>query len=178
MAGAVPEFDLDTRDLQSFGRDLRRMQGGRPSLTRYSADVKNVAERQMIPALRQRVKSLPSKGESRERGMKGLRDATANAIVLSFRVDNQHAATMIRVNPLKMPRPRFSGFLPSYMEGIPGFTTWKHPTFGNREVWSKQPATPWMQAVISRYTPEVMRAVEGNFERTTTQAVQGRRKGR
>jgi hypothetical protein len=179
MAGrspTAPEFDLDTRQLGDLGRDLRRLQGGRPSLTRYADSVKTVAERQMIPALRSKVKSLPSKGQSREQGKDSLRDATAKAITFSFRVDGKHAASMIRVNPQKMsPRSRYSGFLPSYMEGVPGFANWRSPVYGNRNVWKRQPSTPWMADVIARYTPDVMRVVEEGFARNVNQAVQGRR---
>jgi hypothetical protein len=178
MAGSptAPEFDLDTRELRGLGRDLRRLQGGRPSLSRYADDVKRVAEGQMIPALRQKVKSLPSKGQSREQGKESLREATAKAITFSFRVDGKHAVSMIRVNPTKMsPRKRFSGFLPSYMEGVPGFANWRHPVYGNRNVWRRQPSTPWMADVIARYTPDVMRVVEEGFAREVNHAVQGRR---
>jgi hypothetical protein len=177
MAGAPtgPGFDLDTRELRDLERDLR-LQGGRASLTRYADSVKTVAERQMIPALRNKVKSLPSKGQSARQGQPSLRDTTAKAIVFSFRVDGKHAASMIRVNPQRMsPRKRFSGFLPSYMEGVPGFTNWRHQVYGNSSVWVRQPSTPWMQDVIARYTPDVMRVVEDGFERNVTQAVQGRR---
>lgn len=175
-APSGPSFDLDTRELRDLGRDLRRLQGGRPSLTRYADSVKDVAERQMIPALRSKVKSLPSKGQSREQGKPELRDAVAKSIVFSFKIDGKHAASMIRANPQKMsPRKRFSGFLPSYMEGVPGFANWRHPVYGNREVWRRQPSTPWMADVIARYTPDVMRVVEDGFERNVNQAVQGRR---
>lgn len=177
MADALfPSVNLDTRELRSLGRDLRRLQGGRPSLTRYADGVNEVAERRVIPALRQSVRSLPSKGESARKGEPSLRETTAHAIVFSFRVDDQHAASMIRVNPRKMsPRKRFSGFLPSYMEGIPGFTNWRHQVYGNSKVWVRQPATPWMRDVMARYTPDIMRVIEDGFERNVTQAVSGRR---
>jgi hypothetical protein len=178
VAGAptAPEFDLDTRQLRDLERDLRHLQGGRPSLSRYADDVKTVAERRMIPALRNKVKSLPSKGQSREQGQPGLRESTAHATEFSFRIGKDHASSMIRINPQRMsPRKRFSGFLPSYMEGVPGFTNWRHQVYGNAGVWVRQPSTPWMADVIARYTPDVMRVIEEGFERTTTQAVQGRR---
>lgn len=175
-APTAPGFDLDTRNFRDLERDLRRLQGGRASLTRYAEGVRDVAERQVIPALRNKVRSLPSKGQSAEQGKPELRDATARSIVYRFTVDGVHAASIIRANPTRMrPRSRFSGFLPSYMEGVPGFTNWRHPVWGNREVWRRQPATPFMQDVIARYTPEIMRVAGNDFEQQVGRTVQGRR---
>jgi len=177
MAGSplAPEFDLDTRQLRELERDLRRLRNNTPALRRYAKASKSVAERQMIPALRTRVESLPSQNQSAQDHKKSLREATAKSIVVSIKVGPEYVASFIRVNPKKMtPRKRFGGFLPSYMEGIPGFTVWRHPNWGRGD-WSRQPATPWMQEVISRHTPGFVREIQEEFERSTAAAVQGRR---
>ena len=177
MAGpTAPEFDLDTRQLRDLERDLRRLRNSTPAMRRYVKSSKTVAEREMVPALRSRVQSLPSQNQSTRDHKKSLREATARAIVVSVKVGPDYAASFIRVNPKRMtPRKRFSGFLPSYTEGIPGFTVWRHPNWGGPGSWSRQPATPWMQEVIARHTPGFVRAVQEEFERVTADAVRGRR---
>jgi hypothetical protein len=171
-----PSFDLDTRQLRDLNRDLRRLRNNKPALRRYAKASRTVAEREMIPALRSKVQSLPSQNQSARAGMKSLREAAAKSLVVSVKVGDDYVGSWIRSNPKKMtPRKRFSGFLPSYMEGIPGFTTWRHPNWGDPGPWSRQPATPWMQEVIARHTPGFVREVQSEFEQATAQAVQGRR---
>jgi hypothetical protein len=76
----------------------------------------------------------------------GLRARIALCAETSSLVDGNKVYERVWINPERM-RPDYMT-LPLYMEGVAGtgrrrYDRWRHPVFGNRDVWAQQAAHPY-----------------------------------
>ena len=159
MAGQ-PAISITSDDLVEVTRALRRLENGRELRKQLRKDLtKDI--KPMVPAVRAKVKALPSKGESARRGRPGLRASTARATRLQAQMSGRFAGITVRVDPKKMPPGVHN--LPGYLEGAAPFQRWRSPIFG-RDDYKTQPAHPYFYAIARRYEPAAKRAVETAIE--------------
>ncbi|MFJ9114484.1 hypothetical protein ACIRJO_02930 [Streptomyces sp. NPDC102394] len=146
----VADFEMRTsRDLQRIARELRRMDDAELK-KRFGRELR-AAARPMVPAVRQAIRQIPSK---QPYSASGLRGRMAKAVKLEVRTTGRQAGVRLRVDGRKMPDHEKS--LQAYMEGVK--RPWRHPVYGNREVWVKQDPSPYFYKTVE---PLGMRARQG-----------------
>ncbi|MEV6791243.1 hypothetical protein AB0M87_04410 [Streptomyces sp. NPDC051320] len=79
----------------------------------------------------------------------------SRATRLEVKKSGKNAGVAIRVDGRKMPDRQ--GSLPAYMEGTK--PRWRHPVFGNQEVWVQQPPHPYFYRVMRAQGPKSRKAV-------------------
>ncbi|MGW4886904.1 hypothetical protein [Streptomyces murinus] len=131
----VASLELRTsKDLKRIAAELRAM-GDKELKAQFSKELRTAA-RPMVPAVRRAIRQIPSKRGYRADGLRG---AMSRAVRLEVRMAGRDAGVRIRVDGRKMPdRARA---VQSYMEGLK--KPWRHPVYGNREVWIKQDPHPY-----------------------------------
>lgn len=148
------DVQVRAEDLTQLVRALRRIEDGKDLRKRLRQDIRDAAK-PMIPAIRSKVRSLPSKGESKRRGRPQLRASIARATRLQIQMSGRWAGVTVRVDPKKMPPGMHN--LPAYLEGMEPFGRWRHPVFG-RDVYVGQRPKPYFYAIANRYVEPVQRA--------------------
>lgn len=136
-------------DLRRVSRELRRMDN--PEIKKRFRKELRAAARPLVPRVRASIRSIPS---SRGYSPDGLRGALSKATRLEVKTAGRQAGVAIRVDGRKMPSHMKS--LPSMVEGK---KRWRHPVFGNREVWVTQPRQPYFYNVVRVAGPASRRAV-------------------
>jgi hypothetical protein len=136
-------------DLRRVARELRRMDDAELK-KRFRRELR-AAARPLVPRVRQSIRSIPS---SRGYSPDGLRGSLSKAVKLEVKTSGRQAGVAIRVDGRKMPSHMKS--LPSMVEGK---KRWRHPVFGNREVWVDQPKEPYFYNALRTAGPAARRAV-------------------
>ncbi|MEV7394349.1 hypothetical protein [Streptomyces sp. NPDC091215] len=139
----------DSGDLRRIGRELRRMDD-KELKKRFRKELRAAAA-PLVPKVRASIRSIPS---SRSYRPDGLRGALSRATRLEVKTAGRQAGVAIRVDGRKMPAHMKS--LPSMVEGK---KRWRHPVFGNRDVWVDQAAEPYFYHVVRVAGPASRRAV-------------------
>lgn len=92
-----------------------------------------------------------------QKGGTGLRATTARGI--GVQVSPGRARVRIRLNPNVLPPDQRK--LPKYLDRPQG---WRHPVFGDRDVWVQQYGKPWWAATIRPHLPAATREVAGAMD--------------
>lgn len=139
-------------DLRRISRELKRMD--RPEiLKRFRKELRAVAK-PLVPVVRTSIRGIPSK---RAYAADGLRGRLSKATRLEVKTTGSRAQVKIIVDGRKMPS--HAGSLPAYMEGKK--KPWRHPVFGNREVWvAQQPPHPYFYSALRTAGPAARVAVD------------------
>ncbi|GAA1065200.1 hypothetical protein [Streptomyces asiaticus] len=136
-------------DLRRVARELRRMDN--PEIKKRFRKELRAAARPLVPKVRESIRSIPSgRGYSPD----GLRGALSKAVRLEVKTTGRQAGVAIRVDGRKMPSHMKS--LPSMVEGK---KRWRHPVFGNRDVWVTQTKEPYFYSALRVAGPASRRAV-------------------
>jgi len=102
------------------------------------------------------------------RRSRGLRRTIAGAV--GIRVTAR--GVLIQVNSSRLPPGQQS--LPMHLESRRG---WRHPVFGDREMWAHQLGVPWFHATIRRHQPrfhaEIRAAMNSTVAGRLTQSARG-----
>jgi hypothetical protein len=121
--------------------------------------VKNIFKRHLEDAarpyparVRASILAIPVKPEGKTTG---LRARIASCVELSSGTDADSAYASVWVNPFRM-RPDYVT-LPLYMQGVEGragrdnrgWTRWRHPVYGNRDVWRGQASHPYFYQAVT-----------------------------
>jgi hypothetical protein len=133
-------IDIEVRgggELVRINRALRAMDN--PEVTRRFRRELREAARPLVPQVRASIQAIPSRT-----GNGSLRAEMAKATRIEVRTAARDANVSIRVDGRKMPTGRRS--LQAYMEGTK--KPWRHPVFGNREVWVRQEPKPYFFRVV------------------------------
>jgi len=136
-------------DLRRISRELRRMDN-REITKRFRKELRAAAS-PLVPRVRASIRSIPS---TRSYSPMGLRGSMAKATRLEVKTSGKAAGVAIRVDGRKMPAHMKS--LPAMVEGK---KRWRHPVFGNRNVWVQQPSHPYFYNVVRVAGPASRRAV-------------------
>ena len=139
----------DGGDLRRISRELRRMDD-KEVKKRFRKELR-AAAKPLVPKVRASIRGIPSK---RGYSPDGLRGALSKATKLEVKTTGKQAGVAIRVDGRKMPSHMKS--LPSMVEGK---KRWRHPVFGNRNVWVNQPKHPYFYNVVRIAGPASRRAV-------------------
>lgn len=136
-----PDWELRrSRDLSRLSRELRRMDD-REVTKRLTKQLRQAAK-PLVPIVRASIRQIPS---SRSYRVAGLRGQLSRATRIQVQPRGKKARVSIRVDGRKMP-DHFKA-LPQYVEGTK--PRWRHPVFGNRDVWVQQPAQPYFYKVLT-----------------------------
>ncbi len=88
------------------------------------------------------------------RGGHGLRASIARGVRSRVKYTGNTVGLRIYVDPATLPASQRK--LPRYLDSDKG---WRHPVFGNREVWVRQTGQPWFRSTLRQYTPRLRNAV-------------------
>lgn len=92
-------------------------------------------------AKEERARARASKGA-------GLRDTVARSLRLTVKTGSKSARVRIEVDSAKIPEDQRT--LPRHLDNPKG---WRHPRFGDREVWYAQKGQPWFAVTIRKHLP-------------------------
>jgi hypothetical protein len=157
----------DTGDLKAVVRALRQQADGKQLRRELGQGLREIL-RPFVPKVQAAYRAAPSKGRRKSRSrarLPDLRQLLAKATRVEVRTSGKLAGARIRVDGRKMP----SGFraLPHYHEGTR--PRWRHPTFGDREVWVGQESHPTFYRTVqpneTAARAEVERVVGRIFEK-------------
>lgn len=155
------DFRVTGTDLATVSRKLRKMDD-REIAKRFRKELRAAAA-PMVPAVRRSIDAIPVKGTS---GSTGLRKRLKKAVTLRVRTAGKNAQVSILMSTRKMPPGEKS--LPAMMEGT---KRWRHPVFGNTDVWRPQESHPYFFPVVRKLGPAsrvAAAAVVKGIERDTT----------
>lgn len=140
---AVRTIPITSEGLGSFAGDFRSSTtghgGGRKQRRRFTAERARTE--------RSRTRAL-SRGGS-------LREAAAKSVKL--RITNR--GIQIVADSSAMPENQRT--LPRHLDSAKG---WRHPVFGNREVWVSERGAPWFGTTIKKHAPDFRAAVVDAME--------------
>lgn len=83
---------------------------------------------------------------------------------MNVRLTGTRAGVRVYIDGRKMPSGKRT--LPKYVEGVPKWTKWRHPVFGNRDAWVSQRSTPFFARATSTAEHSVKSAVDSVIDRT------------
>lgn len=143
------------KELKQIAAQLRRMDN--PTIKQEFRRELRAAAKPMVPAVRQAIRDIPSNRPYRSDGLRGR---MSKAVKLEVKTTGRQAGVRIRVDGRKMPNHEKS--LQAYMEGVK--RPWRHPVWGNREVWVRQDPKPYFYKTVeplgTRSRQNVNRAID------------------
>jgi hypothetical protein len=145
----------DTGDLRRLIKDLAGQADGKQLRQEFTRQVRDVL-RPVVQEVKVAYRAAPSQqGSARRRGG-SLRGELAKATAMRVRATGKRAGVSIGVAGKRMP----SGMraLPRYWEGTK--PRWRHPVYGDRDVWVDQAARPTATPIVERHDHLVVAAVE------------------
>jgi hypothetical protein len=167
MARLRLEVGLQSRgaSLRTIGRRLRDMDDRKvKDLFRGALEP---AARTFVPRVRASALAIPTKMEGEQTGLRARIAACAETATWE---QGRGVNVAVLINPKRMP-PRELG-LPLYMEGVVDkarHNRWRHPVYGNREVWRGQPSHPFFYQAASGFGRAGGEALKGALEDITHQ---------
>ena len=150
----MPQVTIrDTGDLKAVTRQLRAQADGKELLAELRTGLRGV-----VNPIRDEVKAayraMPA-GRGR-RPKTSLGSQLARVTRTEVRTSGKLAGVRLRVDGRKMPSGAKS--LPAYVEGYK--RPWRHPVYGNRNVWVSQPARPRFDRIVEPHEDDATRAVD------------------
>ena len=122
------------------------------------------AARPFAPAVRASILNIPTHGEKHT----GLRVRIARCVQTWAEIHTGGFVSVgIEIDSSRMPSGQMS--LPLMMEGV---KIWRHPVFGNREVWVTQDSHPYFYQAVAGYGPASRLAMEKALQ-TITRKISG-----
>lgn len=153
----VAGFEMRTgKDLKRIAAELRRMDN-KQLKSEFGKELRAAAQ-PMVPAVKAAIRQIPSK---RGYTAAGLRGRMVKAVKLEVRTTGKDAGVRMRVDGRKMPSGDKN--LQSYMEGVK--KPWRHPVFGNRDVWVKQAPKPYFFKTVNPIGTRARRNVNRAMDR-------------
>ena len=168
MPRADIRVDLGPRgaSLKVVARELRGMDGRK--VKGIFRDALEDAARPYPARVRASVLAVPVKENGKHTG---LRARIAQCVELSTGTDVKSAYASVWVNPFRMLPDYVT--LPLYMEGVKessrnhNYSRWRHPVYGNREVWRGQDAHPYFYQAASPLGRAAGEALKASLEDIT-----------
>jgi hypothetical protein len=143
--------------LKELSADLKAQ--GRGELSRKMRANVRSAGAPVVADLRRAVMAVQVEsdrgGYARPDEDRGLRLAVAKALAISI----TQKGIRIRVNEKRVD-PVYGRSLPRYLDAsLKKYQRWRHPVFGNSDVWVEQTGQPWFFVTILRHADDFRRAV-------------------
>lgn len=151
---------LDSKDLKDLNKAFKGVADGKELRRELTTGLRNVL-RPIVPEVRAAFKASPSMGHGgmskAQQARPDLRALLAKATRVEVKLTGRAAGARIRVDGRRMP----SGLrgLPKAWEGEAG-ARWRHPTWGNRNVWVQQRPRPLFYGIVAPRAERAVRAVE------------------
>lgn len=157
-AEAVDDLRQEVRGLDIDGIDVGLSE--RASVARASASGRGSGARARIEHELSRSRKDRERAWGRAQLRSGLREASARATTPTIQASAAAVRVRIRVARNKMPADQWR--LPKYLNR----GTWRHPVFGNREVWVAQTAAPpgWFDRTMSEHTIDIRAAIDREID--------------
>lgn len=153
-----------TDDLRQVVKELKEVADGKELKRELTAGIR-ASLRPIVAKARAAYRAIPEgpSKPSKSRAEKGdLTELLAKAVRLQVLTSGRRAGARIMVDARKMPDGMRS--LPGLAEGEGGVDRragrWRHPVFGNREVWVQQPSFPTFYRTVEPYRDEVQHAID------------------
>jgi hypothetical protein len=153
MADAGVRVGASSRgaDLHRIARELLAMDSGKVNGI-FRGHLEEAA-RPFPARVRQSALAIPVKPDGKHTGLRARIGLCAE---LSSLTRGRNVYVRVWINPERI-RPDYMT-LPLYMEGATGtrrrdYTRWRHPVFGNRDVWVQQPAHPYFYQAVRPLGP-------------------------
>lgn len=159
MASNRQWIELEVDDLRPLLRNLRQEADGSDLRTDLRREFKGLSEF-LLHRLQARIAAIPSK-QVRRRRKRPLRVLMQQASVAKVYFNRRNVGAVVAVAPRKMPQGMHN--IPGYMDG--SYPRWRHPVFGNREVWVSQPHHAFFRDATTGMEPLAVRAAEHAVER-------------
>jgi len=139
--------------LHSLVADLKKAE--RADLSRKMRRNVRTAAKPVIADVRSAVLGIhmspPRKGPA---GHTGLRARAGNALTTSI------TGKGVRILVSARKFGDYGTTLPKYMDGeMPGYGRWRHPVYGNTNVWADQKGQPWFFVTIRQHATDFRKAV-------------------
>lgn len=143
----------DAGDLKRLNRQLGEVAGGRELRKELRTGLRDV----LRPVAAEVKAAYRARAGRRRRGQRrALHRLLAGVVRVEVRTSGRLAGARIRVDGRKMPDQMKS--LPAYVEGYK--PRWRHPVFGDRDVWVAQAADPLFDRTVEPHEPAATRAVD------------------
>lgn len=157
----MPSYELrGGKDLARISRELRRAGNGKELIKQYRKDLR-AAAKPMVPAVKAAIRAIPAATGQHT----GLRARMARAVKLTVKTSGKRAEISVRVDGRKMPAGE--GALPAYMDGRK--KPWRHPVYGNSNVWVRQDPHPYFDRAIWPLTRKSRAAIRTATKNVTKQ---------
>ncbi len=152
--GAMDDVSNVVRGLDITGEQVPdRLRAGKVRTTGQASRTASGRQARLTYDVR-RSKGDLGRSIERAMGRAGLRDTVARALTMQISGGKASASVRIKVNSKALPPDQRS--LPALMEK----GHWKHPVFGNRDVWAGQRSTPdWFEGTLRKHGPDVRSAI-------------------
>lgn len=162
-------FDVQVKGAEDFARvsrDLRK--AGRGDLRKQMNKQIRAEARPTVAALKSAVLSVETEVPGAKRPARGARSTNlrvriARAIQVKLTTSGWRSGVRIRVDGTKLGEQRA---LPKALDSPRG---WKHPVFGDRNVWVAQRGEPWWGVTIEPRVPGMRRRMQDVIERVARQ---------
>ncbi len=128
-------------ELRRLARDLRSA-GNQQAINAKLRRGLTVLGREGAAAVRASVRATESKGQSARAGRPSLRGKVARATEAKVR-NSTRPGVIVWVNPARMPTGERA--LPAFLDGQ---GRWRHPVFGNTNIWRGQRPHPYFNRGI------------------------------
>lgn len=153
---------IGTDELRRLARDLRDEAQGKERLRELTRELRRAA-RPLAKAAKAAALANPSKGWNAAHGRPSLRAEMSRAVSITAKTKGKRAGVRVYVNPKRMPSGHKA--LPKYVEGTVGWTRWRHPVFGNENVWVQERAHPFFTRAVTPGERNAQRACERVIDR-------------
>lgn len=159
-----PDIQVKGSDLRKLTKDLRKHADGKRLVKELRQELRKVAK-PFVPAVRKAIGAIPSKGYNAAHGRVSLRRRMQKATKLQAKTGGKDAGVVVRVEHSAMPAGMRN--LPAYMEGEPGYTDWRHPSWGRTGPgdWKDQASHPFFYQAVRPAEGQAVRAGQDVVER-------------
>lgn len=146
----------DRGDLKAIARDIRK------------ATNAGQLRKELSRGIRAELKPLVPRVRAAYGGGEHLRPALRKATRVEVKLSGRQAGARIRVDGRRMPDGM--GSLPAMYEGD---KRWRHPVWGNREVWVTQMPHPTFYRVVRPWEGIIRRRIEKIAEQVVAKIAKG-----
>ncbi len=169
---ADPDIEIKGSDLRKLSKDLRKHADGKRLVKELRQELRKLAK-PFVPAVRTAIGALPSKGYNAAHGRTTLRRRMQKATKLQAKTGGKDAGVVLRVEHTAMPAGMRN--LPAYVEGEPGYTDWRHPSWGRTGPgdWKSQSAHPFFYKAVRPAQEQAVRAMQDVVERIAREVEKG-----
>lgn len=150
------------------GADLRKLAASLKASDRVIMTELRKGIRTAIRPMQNDAKARARKAPVKGTGHTGLRGRVAKTITTTVGVTPTRVYARLAASGKKMPSGQRS--LPAMLEGT---KPWRHPVYGNRNVWAQQSPHPYFDPAVKAGAPGVNRAIDAAIDKAASHIEKG-----